>query len=59
MVTGDDNTTPSNVKDKGEDNINGGLNGTKEGRVVVVGYQILIPRIMELIVIQGYVIRRG
>lgn len=51
--------------DKGEDNINGGLNGTKEGRVVVVGYQqpreirILIPRIMELIVIQGYVIRRG
>ena len=30
-VTGDDNTTSSNVKDNGEDNINGGLKGTNGG----------------------------
>jgi len=31
LVTGDDNTTSSNVKDRGEGNINGGLNGTGGG----------------------------
>jgi len=31
LVTNDNNTTSSNVKDKGEDNVNGGLNGTNVG----------------------------
>jgi len=31
LATGDDNTTSSNVKDKGEGNVNGGLNGTNRG----------------------------
>jgi len=31
LLTGDNNTTSSNVKDKEEDNVNGGLNGTKGG----------------------------
>ena len=32
LVTGDNNTTSSNVKDRGEGNINGGLNGTDRDR---------------------------
>ena len=31
MVAGDDNTTSSNVRDKGEDNSNGELNGSNGG----------------------------
>jgi len=31
LATGDDNTTSSNVNDKGEGNVNGGLNGTNRG----------------------------
>jgi len=31
LVTGDDNTMSSNIKDKGEGNANGGLNGTNGG----------------------------